>query len=315
MHALRRSSALALAALALGLGACNTPALGDPATLTAPDYGQEFWSHWGDGRAELSTYDLSLPRYGEARTGTAVAIFVTEPFSAAERVKADAGSGDDVFQAIKLNLVKDFSTGIYDYNTMLSAFVAVESQEAAAAGHAVKVSYSSQEWCGQVYQLVVFDNDVVRQTSHSYFAGEADRDDVLARPAHGLSEDALPFWARGLASPKLAPGESRPVMLLRSLQNRVIRFDCIESPTGDLGPACVVRNFACFAPAPEEPRPPLLREHEGESLETIPGMGFETESNNSDETQHNQQQTERKWARHGDLRLGRTLSRNDGVWW
>jgi len=121
--------------------------------IQAPDYGEAFWSHWGDGQAEIATYDLTMPRYGEARAGSAVAIFVTEPFSAETRVKAGGSVGKaDRFQAIKLNLVKDFATGIYDYNTMLSAFVAVESSAGMIAGQPAKLSYSSQEWCGHVYQ-------------------------------------------------------------------------------------------------------------------------------------------------------------------
>lgn len=50
-----------------------------------------FWSHWGDGQAEISAYELTYPRYGALRSGVAVAIFVTEPFSYEARVKADRG--------------------------------------------------------------------------------------------------------------------------------------------------------------------------------------------------------------------------------
>ena len=31
-----------------------------------------FWSHWGDGRAEVVGYKLTQPRYGEPRAGEAV---------------------------------------------------------------------------------------------------------------------------------------------------------------------------------------------------------------------------------------------------
>lgn len=39
------------------------------------------WKAWGDGKAEHDGYTLIEPRYGQARTGTAVMIFVTEGFS------------------------------------------------------------------------------------------------------------------------------------------------------------------------------------------------------------------------------------------
>ena len=88
---------------------------------------QDFWKHWGDGRAELNGYRLVQPRYGSPRAGTAVYVFVTEDFSDALRVKADPGkhSAGDVFPVMKLNAVRDFQTGIYDYNVMTSTFLRI----------------------------------------------------------------------------------------------------------------------------------------------------------------------------------------------
>src|SRR5258708_5205492 len=76
----------------------------------------EFWAHWGDGKAELDGYALTQPRYGQKRAGTAVLIFVTEDFSDSLRVKADPGKhpAADVYPVLKLNFVRDFQTGIYD---------------------------------------------------------------------------------------------------------------------------------------------------------------------------------------------------------
>jgi hypothetical protein len=191
-----------------------------------PAYDSAFWEHWGDGRAELAGYDLVTPRYGAERKGTAVAIFVTEPFSAGARVKADGparedGEGGGTFQAMKLNLIQDFPTGIYDYNLMTSAFVALESVPAEPAlppGAPVKVSFSSQEWCGHVYQQALFRQSGVRLSLHSYFGGEADAESTLRAHPGGVSEDALLLWARGLAYPSVASGESATVPLLTGLQ-------------------------------------------------------------------------------------------------
>ncbi len=198
--------------------ACAPPSSGEVPPLRPPDYGEAFWTHWGDGQAEIATYDLTFPRYAEPREGSAVAILVTEPFSAGARVKSDRSAGADVVQALKLNLVKDFPTGVYDYNTMLSAFVALESRSGLAAGQPAKLSFSSQEWCGHVYHQALFDEAEVRHVVHSYFEGEADRTEALPRPAGGLAEDGLYLWARGLAAPLLEPGETRRVPLLLSLQ-------------------------------------------------------------------------------------------------
>lgn len=212
-----RVVAVAATFLALACLAREGRGQGPGAEGRSPAFDSAFWEHWGDGRAELAGYDLVTRRYGEARRGTAVAIFVTEPFSAAARVKADR-EGEGTFQALKLNLVQDFPTGIYDYNLMTSAFVALEPVAGLPAGAPVKVSFTGQEWCGHVYQQVLFRESGVAQTLHSYFEGEADREDTLPGRPRGVSEDALLIWARGLAYPKVAAGEPVTVPLLTSLE-------------------------------------------------------------------------------------------------
>jgi hypothetical protein len=187
-------------------------------------HADDFWAYWGDGKAELDGYALVEPRYGELRDGTAVAIFVTEDFSDAARVKADPGKHpkSDVFPVMKLNLVRDFQTGIYDYNTMTSTFVRTEF----GAGEywpLAKTSFSAQEWCGQVYMQWLPRGSTLQGTSHSYFDGEADAAPVLPLPPGGVVEDALPVLVRGLRGDWLKPGETRKVPFLRSqLRTRLL---------------------------------------------------------------------------------------------
>jgi hypothetical protein len=195
----------------LGVMACQAQ------TQAQPDFDKAFWQRWGDGNAEIAGYDLTYPRYGQLRHGTAVTIFVTEDFSDSLRVKADPGKhpASDVYPVLKLNLVEDFATGIYDYNLMTSVFV--KANNAPTGGLPVKASFSAQEWCGHAYTQLRFDPRDIHLTSHSYFDGEADQDHRLDIPKSGISEDALMHWARGLASPVLKPGQSIKVKLLRSL--------------------------------------------------------------------------------------------------
>lgn len=215
--------------------------------VRAPEYGDRFWSHWGDGQAELAAYDLVIDRYGQQREGTAVAIFVTETFALDDRVKSDPGQRSKELEVpvIKLNLVKDFPTGIYDYNLMLSAFVQVAPAADLPAGSPLKTSFSSQEWCGHVYQQALFEAGAVRIDSHSYFDGEADSKLVLHTPRVTLAEDVLLLWARGLAHPALNPGESREVSLLMgSQQARLLHRKpdwqkAVIMRSGDRGPLTV----------------------------------------------------------------------------
>ena len=183
------------------------------ASLSA-EQSNAFWTHWGDGRAELSGYRLRQPRYGSARPGTAVLIYVTEDFSDSLRVKADPGKhpAADVYPVMKLNAVRDFQTGIYDYNVMTSVFARV-----AAGWPVAKVSFSSQEWCGHVWHQLVPRGNAVSGLSHSYFDGEADGSEKLALPAGGVMEDALPILVRGGAGELLPRGGSRDVPFLPSL--------------------------------------------------------------------------------------------------
>jgi hypothetical protein len=169
----------------------------------------EFESHWRDGKAELDGYRLTISRYGEERAGTAVMIFVTEPFSESKRVKEERPPSDpsDTIDVLKLNLVRDFQTGIYDYNTMVSVFVRAATMEP------LKVTLSSAEWCGHVYAELIVRQKEIRGSVASYFEDESGPI-VLGRPAGGLMEDELFIALRGLRGDFLAAGETRVVPYL-----------------------------------------------------------------------------------------------------
>ncbi|MBI2378575.1 MAG: hypothetical protein HYV07_31540 [Deltaproteobacteria bacterium] len=175
---------------------------------------------WDDGKAELAGYDLEQPRYGEKRTGRAVMIFVKEPFSRSARVKADPGKHppEDVFDVLKLNFVKDFQTGIYDYNLMTSVFSAFGAENGRRPSSPTKLVLSAQEWCGSVFEEILFDPGRARQTRHSYFDGEADQTSTFAYPEPAVSVDELPILVRQLAGPYLERGQSRTVSVLPSLE-------------------------------------------------------------------------------------------------
>lgn len=181
-----------------------------------------FWSHWGDGKAEVSSYRLERERYGEPRPGTAVAIFVTETFSESGRVKATPGHGaaHDEFPVMKLNLIRDFQTGIYAYHTMTSAFVDLVGHNGRRPGAPAKVSFSSQEWCGQTYAHWIAHADHLMATQHSYFEEEGDAKIRLDHPSQALYEDTWLMDVRNLGPRERGgptPGEHRVVPVLPSL--------------------------------------------------------------------------------------------------
>lgn len=173
-----------------------------------------FWATWGDGKAEVSGYALTMPRYGELRRGEAVLITVTETFTHGQRVKSDGGR-DDEYPVLKVNAVMDFQTGIYDYDTTTSVFVPLDDR--APTGRPTKIAFASEEWCGIVFDMYKVDGPALRWTSHSYFDGEADRYRVLPVPEAGIFLDAAPILVRGLLGDALAPGERRELPVLPTM--------------------------------------------------------------------------------------------------
>lgn len=213
-------------ALTLGVSGCSAMINNSEANPTPPAplvISSEFHKQWWDGKAELAGYDLVASRYGEQRKGVVVTIFVTETFAKSARVKSDGGRPkSDEFPVMKLNFIEDFQTGIYDYNLMNSVWVALSTVDGRPAGSPTKIVFSGQEWCGSLFHMLRFESSSIKETLHSYFDGEADQENELSYPANGFSEDVLPLWARQMATPLLAPGESKELPLLSSL--RTVRF-------------------------------------------------------------------------------------------
>jgi hypothetical protein len=135
---------------------------------------QEFKDYWYNGTAEITSYSLQQARYGEIREGNAVMIFVTEPFLPGLQVKADTNDSNNI-PVLKLNATKNYITGIYPYSIMTSSFYPVYDNQ-----HALKLSFSSQEWCGHVYAQLN-NRDDFEIMSHSYFGSEADQDYHLGK--------------------------------------------------------------------------------------------------------------------------------------
>lgn len=128
----------------------------------------EFKAYWYNGKAEVTSYQLLQERYGEIRTGTAVNVFVTEEFLKKQQVKANNSSENNI-SVLKLNQTKSFNTGIYPYSIMTSTFSPITERE-----HALKVTNSVQEWCGQVY-MQLNNRNKFEIESHSYFEDEGDQ--------------------------------------------------------------------------------------------------------------------------------------------
>lgn len=146
-----------------------------------------FNEYWYQGKAEISVYDVTQERYGELRTAQQVNVFVTEDFSRQKQVKLDdpANAGNDRVPILKLNTLRRFHTGIYDYSLEESIFTPVDGSAT------LKTTATIQDWCGHVFTQINLDKNQYRLREYSYFESEGDQDKQL--PVSMLEDE---IWAR-----------------------------------------------------------------------------------------------------------------------
>lgn len=177
----------------------------------------EFKAYWYTGEAEVTSYELEQARYGEMRKGKAVLVFVTEPFLAQKQVKADNNDPSNI-PVLKLNSTKNYLTGVYPYSIMTSSFYPVHDD-----GHAVKLTFSAQEWCGQVYAQLN-NREKFEVMSHSYLESEADQ---ALRLDKNILEDEL--WNKIRINPgELPVGDYKVVPSfdhIRLSHNKLDKYD------------------------------------------------------------------------------------------
>ena len=148
---------------------------------------KEFDDYWYNGTGEISSYELKQERYGQVRQGDIVLVFVTEPFSQKKQVKLDRpqNAGSDNVSILKLNNIRKFNTGIYDYSIITSTFTPVDLDQHPLT---LKSTTSSQEWCGHTYTQLNLEGSKYRLQEFSYFESEGDKDSKMNA---AILEDAL----------------------------------------------------------------------------------------------------------------------------
>jgi len=148
----------------------------------------QFKEYWYSGKAELNSYTLKQSRYGEIRDGEVVLVFVTEPFSLSKQVKLDnpQDAGEDNVSVLKLNNIRKFTTGIYDYSIVTSSFTPVDSEN---YPHTLKLNTSIQEWCGHTFTQLNLEEENYNFQQFSYFESDGDTEKTI--PAALLEEELM----------------------------------------------------------------------------------------------------------------------------
>ncbi len=155
----------------------------------------QFNNYWYDGNAEITRYELKQSRYGEIHEGDAVLIFVTEEFRTDKQVKYEGGDRKNVVPILKLNMTKKFLTGLYPYSIMSSIFTPIDINK-----KTIKVSTTSQEWCGHTFSQLNRDGGDYSSQVFSYFQNEGDE---KAKIKDALTEDGL--WTTVRLNPNSLP--------------------------------------------------------------------------------------------------------------
>lgn len=168
---------------------------GVPIHAEVKPWDEAFKKQWYAGRAEITRYELKQAQYRDTYAGDAVLIFVTEDFLSDKHVKRERGDGPSV-SVLKLNATSNFTTGLYPYSVMTSVFTPVAPDQK----HALKVTSTTQEWCGHTFIQLNRRDGNYHATVRSYFQNEGDRDLTLP---DAILEDEI--WTRIRLAPEQLP--------------------------------------------------------------------------------------------------------------
>ncbi len=212
-----------------------------PATFIQQWQDDAFFEYWYTGQAELNSYALEINRYGEKRKGQALMIFVTEDMDPLRQVKLENNqeSENGKINVLKRNTIWRFVTGIYDYSMMSSIFtpVSVEKREPA-----LKLTMSSQDWCGQSFLQFNREKKGYRKKQFSYFGDIGDEEELLQEKNLLLEDDLFNLLRFG---PKALPeGEYQfiPGTFFLRLSHEKIRPRAarLKYISGEANPQCVL---------------------------------------------------------------------------
>jgi hypothetical protein len=212
-------------ALVLALAAAVADAA--PVVPSAPS--PAFLQYWKSGLAELSSYDITTERYGEMREAQGVMVFVYEEINADTRIKIESDKTPPAkrIPVLKLNNVLKFTTGVYDYSIMTSVFAGLTAPGAQRPFPPQKISFTSQEWCGNVFHQIVPRPKGLVSEIHSYFESEGDAAALLPYPkgpkgvpAAIYYEDEMPILVRELDGAVWPLGTPRKINLVPGLWER-----------------------------------------------------------------------------------------------
>ena len=213
------TSVILIVTVAVGyLSGCTSANASQSSSDSNRTVNQQTKDYWYDGTAEITSYKLEQARYGDIHEGTAVLLYVTEPFSKESNTKADNHRDSNV-PVLKLNSSKKFVTGIYPYSIMTSSFFPFENGDAS-----LKIASSMQEWCGMTYMQMTNKGDLNFKVD-SYFEGQSFENKKIEKQ---LLEDDL--WTLIRLNPKNLPtGEQEIIPALSYMRYKHVALQAYKA--------------------------------------------------------------------------------------
>jgi hypothetical protein len=141
--------------------------------------------YWTQGKAEVNVYELSQNRYKDNHPGQAISVFVTEDFLTDKQVKNEYYTNPKSTWTLKNIQIRKFTTGVYDYSLFSSVFTPIDRN---TFPQSLKVTATSQEWCGTIFTQVNLRGEKYKYEQRSYFEKEGDVTDAIDK---GVLEDEL----------------------------------------------------------------------------------------------------------------------------
>lgn len=148
-------------------------------TLSAQQNDVASNKYWTQSKAEVNVYELSQNRYKDNHPGHLVSVFVTEDFLTEKQVKNEYYQDPNSTWILKNIQLRKFNTGVYDYSLFTSVFTPIDRTKFPKS---LKVSASSQEWCGTIFtQFNLINAYDYKVEQRSYFEKEGDYNNRIKR--------------------------------------------------------------------------------------------------------------------------------------
>ena len=147
--------------------------------------GNKLGDYWYQGKAEINRFTLQQNRYQDVHPGELIMVFVTEDFLTDKQVKNDNYTNPNSISVLKNNRIRKFPTGLYDYSMMTSVFTPADPKN---HPHTLKVTSSSQEWCGHTFMQINRQDRGYKMELRSYFESEGDQTTTVP---NAILEDEL----------------------------------------------------------------------------------------------------------------------------